>query len=60
MVEMGGNVNISERKYLAVYSDVANKDIVIQENINKHGKKNFPVNQLSVTCTLRYIQTKLI
>lgn len=41
MVEMGGNVNISERKYLAVYSDVANKDIVIQENINKHGKKIF-------------------
>ena len=48
----GGNMNIGQRKYLVVHDDIEYKDVVIEENINKHAKEVFP-NQYIVTCTLR-------
>lgn len=38
----GGNMNISQRKYLVVHDDIEYKDVVIEESINKHAKEVFP------------------
>ena len=37
-------VNISKQKYLAVYNDIDGKGTVIEEKVNKRGKKYFSEN----------------
>ena len=52
-------IRSSKRKYLEMYQGLENKDIVMEEKVNKRGQKYFHVNKMIVTCTSRNIQKQL-
>ena len=52
-------VKISKMEYLKKYSGIENKDVVIEEQVNKRGCVNYLSNRMIFTSTIRGIKQKL-